>query len=70
MGDGGGRRAHGIFVFMYHFKIRKKPSYEVLLVEKGKKPRTLKLAATRAEAVGYCREFEKTYGVTAKKKRQ
>ena len=54
----------------YHFKIRKKPTYEVLLVEKGKKPRTIRLAATKAEAVGYCREFEKTYGVSLKKKRQ
>jgi hypothetical protein len=65
-----GSRLNGVFRCMYHFKIRKKPTYEVLLVEKGKKPRTIRLATTRAEAVGYCREFEKTYGVSLKKKRQ
>ena len=55
---------------MYHFKVRKKPTYEVLLIEKGKKPRTIRLAATKAEAAGYCREFEKTYGVSLKKKKR
>ncbi len=63
-------RPDGIFRCMYHFKVRKKPTYEILLVEKGKKPRTIRLAATKAEAARYCREFEKTYGVSLKKKRQ